>query len=84
MDSWKRQGNATHHVGLFFCSLICFFTLVHPNNVTGIVQVVNEKAVITSMSRPFQQTIIYVVRKPSMETDGNSDFQGWGQGGVTT
>lgn len=51
---------------------------------TGIVQVVNEKAVITSMGRPFQQTIICDVRKPSMETDGNSDFQGWGQGGVTT
>ena len=84
MDSWKRQGNATYHVGLFFCLLICFFTLVHPNNVTGIVQVVNEKAVIISMGRPFQQTIINDVRKPSMETDGNSDFQGWGHGGVTT
>lgn len=51
---------------------------------TGIVQVADEKAVIISTGRPFQQSIIYDVRKPSMETDGNSDFQGWGQGGATT
>lgn len=82
MDSWKRQENAIHRVSLFLCSLICFLTQVHPSNVTGIVA--DEKAVIISTGRPFQQSIIYDVRKPSMETDGNSDFQGWGQGGVTT
>lgn len=84
VDSWKRQENAIHRVSLFLCSLICFLTRVHPSNVTGLVQVVDEKAVITSTAWPFHQSIRYDVRKPSMETDGNSDFQGWGQGGVTT